>query len=153
MLSFEPLGLDDDEDVSSLLICRSNSADSIPNDLTALKTATNNDKLHKKPAKSSTEKCAKFAANHDEVVFISEVKATSAPKFEKPSTKQSNHTNASGTSSEDKFGSGSSRTKRLRASVDPSTIKEIQQASLRKAIGIVPQDTVLFNDSINRIIK
>ena len=32
--------------------------------------------------------------------------------------------------------------------IDDQPIKEIQQASLRKAIGIVPQDTVLFNDSI-----
>ena len=32
--------------------------------------------------------------------------------------------------------------------IDGQSIKEIQQASLRKAIGIVPQDTVLFNDSI-----
>ena len=32
--------------------------------------------------------------------------------------------------------------------IDGQPIKEIQQASLRKAIGIVPQDTVLFNDSI-----
>ena len=32
--------------------------------------------------------------------------------------------------------------------IDDQPIKEIQQASLRKAMGIVPQDTVLFNDSI-----
>lgn len=32
--------------------------------------------------------------------------------------------------------------------IDGQPIIEIQQASLRKAIGIVPQDTVLFNDSI-----
>jgi len=32
--------------------------------------------------------------------------------------------------------------------IDDQPIKEIQQASLRKAIGNVPQDTVLFNDSI-----
>lgn len=32
--------------------------------------------------------------------------------------------------------------------LDGQDIKSLQQASLRKAIGIVPQDTVLFNDSI-----
>lgn len=32
--------------------------------------------------------------------------------------------------------------------VDGQNIQDVQQASLRKAIGIVPQDTVLFNDTI-----
>ena len=32
--------------------------------------------------------------------------------------------------------------------IDGQNILEVQQASLRKAIGIVPQDTVLFNDTI-----
>jgi len=32
--------------------------------------------------------------------------------------------------------------------IDGQDIKRVQQASLRKAIGIVPQDTVLFNDTI-----
>ncbi len=35
-----------------------------------------------------------------------------------------------------------------RITVDGQDIRDIQQASLRAAIGIVPQDTVLFNDSI-----
>jgi ATP-binding cassette subfamily B protein len=32
--------------------------------------------------------------------------------------------------------------------LDGQDIKSVQQASLRQAIGIVPQDTVLFNDTI-----
>lgn len=32
--------------------------------------------------------------------------------------------------------------------IDGQDIREVQQASLRRAIGIVPQDTVLFNDTI-----
>ncbi len=32
--------------------------------------------------------------------------------------------------------------------IDGEDIREVQQASLRQAIGIVPQDTVLFNDTI-----
>ena len=32
--------------------------------------------------------------------------------------------------------------------LDEQDIKSVQQASLRKAVGIVPQDTVLFNDTI-----
>ena len=32
--------------------------------------------------------------------------------------------------------------------IDGQDVREVQQASLRAAIGIVPQDTVLFNDSI-----
>ncbi len=32
--------------------------------------------------------------------------------------------------------------------IDGQNIQEVEQASLRKAIGIVPQDTVLFNDTI-----
>jgi len=32
--------------------------------------------------------------------------------------------------------------------IDGQDVREVTQASLRKAIGIVPQDTVLFNDSI-----
>ena len=35
-----------------------------------------------------------------------------------------------------------------RMTIDGQDIREVQQASLRAAIGIVPQDTVLFNDSI-----
>ena len=35
-----------------------------------------------------------------------------------------------------------------RISVDGQDLRDVQQASLRAAIGIVPQDTVLFNDSI-----
>jgi len=35
-----------------------------------------------------------------------------------------------------------------RISIDGQDIRDVQQASLRAAIGIVPQDTVLFNDSI-----
>jgi ABC-type transport system involved in Fe-S cluster assembly fused permease/ATPase subunit len=33
--------------------------------------------------------------------------------------------------------------------IDGQDIKEVTQASLRKAIGVVPQDSVLFNTSIN----
>jgi ABC-type transport system involved in Fe-S cluster assembly fused permease/ATPase subunit len=32
--------------------------------------------------------------------------------------------------------------------IDGQNIKIVQQASLRQAIGVVPQDTVLFNNSI-----
>ena len=35
-----------------------------------------------------------------------------------------------------------------RITIDGQDIAEVQQASLRAAIGIVPQDTVLFNDTI-----
>jgi ATP-binding cassette subfamily B protein len=35
-----------------------------------------------------------------------------------------------------------------RVTIDGQDIRDVQQASLRAAIGIVPQDTVLFNDSI-----
>jgi ATP-binding cassette subfamily B protein len=35
-----------------------------------------------------------------------------------------------------------------RIAIDGQDIRDVQQASLRAAIGIVPQDTVLFNDSI-----
>jgi ATP-binding cassette subfamily B protein len=35
-----------------------------------------------------------------------------------------------------------------RISVDGQDIREVSQASLRNAIGIVPQDTIMFNDSI-----
>jgi ATP-binding cassette subfamily B protein len=35
-----------------------------------------------------------------------------------------------------------------RVAVDGQDIRSVQQASLRAAIGIVPQDTVLFNDTI-----
>jgi ABC-type transport system involved in Fe-S cluster assembly fused permease/ATPase subunit len=35
-----------------------------------------------------------------------------------------------------------------RITIAGQSIKEVQQASVRKAIGIVPQDTVLFNDTI-----
>jgi ATP-binding cassette, subfamily B, heavy metal transporter len=35
-----------------------------------------------------------------------------------------------------------------RITVDGQDLRDVQQASLRAAIGIVPQDTVLFNDSI-----
>ncbi|HSV28009.1 MAG TPA: ABC transporter ATP-binding protein/permease [Candidatus Omnitrophota bacterium] len=35
-----------------------------------------------------------------------------------------------------------------RITIDGQDIREVQQASLRAAIGIVPQDTVLFNDTI-----
>src|SRR5580765_3069687 len=38
--------------------------------------------------------------------------------------------------------------KRGRITVNGQDIRQVQQASLRAAIGIVPQDTVLFNDSI-----
>jgi ATP-binding cassette subfamily B protein len=35
-----------------------------------------------------------------------------------------------------------------RITIDGQDIKEVRQTSLRRAIGIVPQDTVLFNDSV-----
>ena len=35
-----------------------------------------------------------------------------------------------------------------RITIDGQDIRSVQQASLRRAIGIVPQDTVLFNDSV-----
>ena len=35
-----------------------------------------------------------------------------------------------------------------RITIDGQDIRDVQQASLRAAIGIVPQDTVLFNDTI-----
>ncbi|ADC71352.1 ABC transporter related protein [Thioalkalivibrio sp. K90mix] len=35
-----------------------------------------------------------------------------------------------------------------RITIDGQDIREVTQASLRRAIGVVPQDTVLFNDSI-----
>ena len=35
-----------------------------------------------------------------------------------------------------------------RITIDGQNIRTVQQASLRQAIGIVPQDTVLFNDSV-----
>lgn len=35
-----------------------------------------------------------------------------------------------------------------RVSIDGQDIRDVQQASVRAAIGIVPQDTVLFNDSV-----
>ena len=35
-----------------------------------------------------------------------------------------------------------------RITIDGQDIAEVQQSSLRAAIGIVPQDTVLFNDTI-----
>ena len=37
--------------------------------------------------------------------------------------------------------------------VDGQDIREVTQASLRAAIGIVPQDTVLFNDTIHYNIR
>lgn len=37
--------------------------------------------------------------------------------------------------------------------VDGQNIKEVQQKSLREAIGVVPQDTVLFNNTIKYNIK
>jgi len=37
--------------------------------------------------------------------------------------------------------------------IDGQDIKEVTQLSLRKAIGVVPQDTVLFNDTIGYNIK
>jgi len=36
--------------------------------------------------------------------------------------------------------------------IDGQSIKEVTQKSLRKAIGVVPQDTVLFNDTIKLVI-
>lgn len=38
-------------------------------------------------------------------------------------------------------------------SVDGQNIKEVQQKTLRQAIGVVPQDTVLFNNTIRYNIK
>src|SRR5690606_37477576 len=35
-----------------------------------------------------------------------------------------------------------------RIAIDGQDIREVTQASLRAAIGIVPQDTVLFNDTV-----
>ena len=35
-----------------------------------------------------------------------------------------------------------------RISIDGQDIREVTQPSLRQAIGIVPQDTVLFNDTV-----
>ena len=35
-----------------------------------------------------------------------------------------------------------------RVTIDGQDIRDVTQASLRAAIGIVPQDTVLFNDTI-----
>jgi len=35
-----------------------------------------------------------------------------------------------------------------RITIDGQDIRQVQQASLRRAIGIVPQDTVLFNDTV-----
>ena len=37
--------------------------------------------------------------------------------------------------------------------IDGQNIKTVQQASLRRAIGVVPQDTVLFNNSIKWVCK
>jgi ATP-binding cassette subfamily B (MDR/TAP) protein 6 len=37
--------------------------------------------------------------------------------------------------------------------VDGQNIKDVKQGSLRKHIGVVPQDTVLFNDTIMYNIK
>jgi ATP-binding cassette subfamily B (MDR/TAP) protein 6 len=37
--------------------------------------------------------------------------------------------------------------------IDGQNIKTVTQASLRKAIGVVPQDTVLFNQTIKYNIK
>ncbi len=42
---------------------------------------------------------------------------------------------------------------RGRITIDGQDISEVTQASLRQAIGIVPQDTVLFNDSIGYNIR
>ena len=42
---------------------------------------------------------------------------------------------------------------RGRILIDGQDIREVDQASLRRAIGIVPQDTVLFNDSIFENIR
>lgn len=38
-------------------------------------------------------------------------------------------------------------------SIDGQNIKTVTQASLRKSIGVVPQDTVLFNQTIKYNIK
>ncbi len=40
-----------------------------------------------------------------------------------------------------------------RVTIDGQDIREVTQASLRAAIGVVPQDTVLFNDTIHYNIK
>ena len=32
--------------------------------------------------------------------------------------------------------------------IDGKNLKDVTQESLRKAVGVVPQDTVLFNDTI-----
>jgi ABC-type transport system involved in Fe-S cluster assembly fused permease/ATPase subunit len=40
-----------------------------------------------------------------------------------------------------------------RITIDGQDIREVQQASLRAAIGMVPQDTVLFNDTIRYNIR
>ncbi|PWR19712.1 ABCB family ABC transporter ATP-binding protein/permease [Zavarzinia compransoris] len=40
-----------------------------------------------------------------------------------------------------------------RVSIDGQDIREVSQESLRRAIGIVPQDTVLFNDTIRYNIR
>jgi ATP-binding cassette subfamily B protein len=40
-----------------------------------------------------------------------------------------------------------------RISIDGQDIREVTQKSLRKAIGIVPQDTVLFNDTVRYNIR
>jgi ABC-type transport system involved in Fe-S cluster assembly fused permease/ATPase subunit len=40
-----------------------------------------------------------------------------------------------------------------RISIDGQDIREVTQASLREAIGVVPQDTVLFNDTIRYNIR
>lgn len=37
-------------------------------------------------------------------------------------------------------------------SIDGQNIQTVTQKSLRKAIGVVPQDTVLFNDTIRQVI-
>ena len=38
-------------------------------------------------------------------------------------------------------------------SIDGQDIRDVTQASLRAAIGMVPQDTVLFNDTIGYNIR
>jgi ATP-binding cassette subfamily B (MDR/TAP) protein 6 len=37
--------------------------------------------------------------------------------------------------------------------IDGQNIRDVQQSSLRKNIGVVPQDTVLFNDTIEYNIR
>lgn len=37
--------------------------------------------------------------------------------------------------------------------IDGQNIKLVAQTSLRKAVGVVPQDTVLFNDTIKLVMK